>query len=64
MNYLNNAIDSLNLEGKSDIDKLVSLELYVADHIEYDKTYMYQARGKYDNKHTTHLVITNYPLEA
>ena len=32
--------------------------------VEYDKTYMYQARGKYDNKHTTHLVITNYPLEA
>ena len=32
--------------------------------VEYDKTYMYQARGKYDNKHTTHLVITNYPLEV
>ena len=32
--------------------------------VEYDKTYMYQARGKYDNKHTTHLVITNYPLET
>ena len=31
--------------------------------VEYGKTYMYQARGKYDNKHTTHLVITNYPLE-
>lgn len=27
---------------------------------EYDKTYMYQARGKYDNKRTTHLLITNY----
>lgn len=32
--------------------------------VEYDKTYMYQARGKYDNKHTTHLVITNYPFEV
>ena len=30
--------------------------------VEYDKTYMYQARGNYDNKHTTHLVITNYPI--
>lgn len=28
--------------------------------LEYDKTYMYQARGKYDNKRTTHLLITNY----
>lgn len=28
--------------------------------VEYDKTYMYQAKGQYDNKHTTHLVITNY----
>lgn len=32
--------------------------------IEYDKTYMYQARGEYDNKHTTHLVITNYQIEV
>jgi hypothetical protein len=32
--------------------------------IEYDKTYMYQARGEYDNKLTTHLVITNYPIEV
>lgn len=32
--------------------------------IEYNKTYMYQAKGKYDNKHTTHLVITNYPLKS
>ena len=31
--------------------------------VEYDKTYMYQARGDYDNKHTTHLVITNYPIK-
>lgn len=31
--------------------------------IEYDKTYMYQARGEYENKHTTHIVITNYPIE-
>lgn len=30
--------------------------------VEYDKTYMYQARGDYDNKHTTHLVITNYQI--
>lgn len=28
--------------------------------VEYDKTYMYQAKGEYDNKHTTHFVITNY----
>ena len=34
------------------------------DIVEYDKTYMYQARGKYDNKHTTHLVITNYSLSV
>lgn len=32
--------------------------------VEYDKTYMYQAKGGYDNKHTTHLVITNYPIGA
>jgi len=31
--------------------------------IEYDKTYMYQAKGQYNNKHCTHLVITNYPLK-
>ena len=30
--------------------------------VEYDKTYMYQAKGGYDNKHTTHLVITNYDI--
>ena len=30
--------------------------------VEYDKTYMYQAKGDYNNKHTTHLVITNYPI--
>ena len=30
--------------------------------IEYDKTYMYQARRTYNNKHTTHLVITNYSV--
>ena len=36
-------------------------ELYKGYNIvEYDKTYMYQARGEYDNKHTTHLVIKNY----
>ena len=28
--------------------------------VEIDKTYMYQARGTYDNKHTSHLIITNY----
>ena len=28
--------------------------------IEYDKTYMYQARGNYDNKHTKHIIVTNY----
>lgn len=28
--------------------------------VEYDKTYMYNARGEYKNKHTTHLIITNY----
>lgn len=32
--------------------------------VEYDKTYMYQAKGQYDNKHTTHLVITNYPVRT
>lgn len=31
--------------------------------VEYDKTYMYQARGEYENKHTTHLVITNYQID-
>ena len=36
-------------------------DLYKDFHVlEYDKTYMYQARGEYDNKHTTHLLITNY----
>jgi DNA adenine methylase len=30
--------------------------------VEYDKTYTYQARGEYDNKQTTHLLITNYPI--
>ena len=39
-------------------------DLYKDYHIiEYDKTYMYQARGEYDNKYTTHLIITNYPLD-
>lgn len=39
------------------------LDLYKGFHIiEYDKTYMYQAKGDYDSKHTTHLVITNYPI--
>lgn len=28
--------------------------------IEYEKTYMYQARGTYDNKKTKHLIIKNY----
>lgn len=27
---------------------------------EYDKTYMYQARGTYDNKNTKHLIIKNF----
>lgn len=31
--------------------------------VEYDKTYMYQAKGEYDSKHTTHLVITNYDIK-
>ena len=30
------------------------------EKIEYDKTYMYQARGTYDNKKTKHLIIKNY----
>lgn len=30
--------------------------------VEYDKTYMYQAKGEYDNKHTSHLVVTNYTI--
>ena len=28
--------------------------------LEYDKTYMYQARCKYNNKKTKHIIITNY----
>lgn len=36
-------------------------ELYKDFNISaYDKTYMYQAKGEYDSKHTTHLVIRNY----
>ena len=31
--------------------------------LEYDKTYAYQARGTYDNKKTTHLLISNYELK-
>lgn len=43
--------------GKTDF----IMDLYKEYNIvEYDKTYMYQARGKYDNKYTTHLIITNY----
>ena len=39
-------------------------DLYKDFHVlEYNKTYMYQARGDYDNKHTTHLLITNYNTE-
>lgn len=30
------------------------------EKIEYDKTYMYQARGTYDNKNTKHLIIKNF----
>ena len=40
-------------------------DLYKDYHIyEYDKTYMYQARGEYDSKHTRHLIITNYEPEG
>lgn len=40
-------------------------DLYKDYHIiEYDKTYMYQARGEYDSKHTKHIVITNYDIET
>lgn len=30
------------------------------NQIEYNKTYMYQARGKYDSKNSIHLIIKNY----
>jgi DNA adenine methylase len=30
------------------------------EKVEYDKTYMYQARGTYDNKNTKHLIIKNF----
>ncbi len=30
------------------------------EKIEYNKTYMYQAKGAYDSKHTTHLLIKNF----
>lgn len=46
--------------GKTDFIESLYKDCYI---LEYDKTYMYQARGKYDNKHTTHLIITNYPLD-
>ena len=45
--------------GKTDFIADLYKEYNIA---EYDKTYMYQARGEYDSKHTTHLVITNYSL--
>lgn len=45
--------------GKTDFIYNLYKDYYI---IEYDKTYMYQAKGTYDNKHTTHLVITNYPI--
>lgn len=45
--------------GKTDFIADLYKDCYV---IEYNKTYMYQARGEYDNKHTTHLLITNYPI--
>lgn len=46
--------------GKTEFIENLYKDCYI---FEYDKTYMYQARGDYDNKRTTHLVITNYPLE-
>jgi DNA adenine methylase len=47
--------------GKTDFIEDLYKDYYV---VEYDKTYMYQARGEYDSKHTTHLVITNYPIKV
>lgn len=46
--------------GKTDFIKDLYKEYSI---VEYDKTYMYQAKGKYDSKHTTHLVITNYEIK-
>lgn len=46
--------------GKTDFIEDLYKDYYV---VEYDKTYMYQARGDYDSKHTTHLVITNYQID-
>ena len=43
--------------GKTDFIKGLYGEY---DTIEYDKTYSYQARGTYDNKRTTHLLIRNF----
>ena len=46
--------------GKTDFIADLYKDYYI---VEYDKTYMYQARGgEYDGKKTTHLVITNYPI--
>jgi len=43
--------------GKTDfIDKLYD----GFEKVEYNKTYAYQARGTYDSKHTSHLIIKNY----
>lgn len=59
---LANVLENVNCKwmmaiGKTDFIKDLYKNFYVS---EYDKTYMYQARGEYDNKHTTHLIITNY----
>ncbi len=43
--------------GKTDFISHLYREFNI---IEYDKTYMYQARGEYESKHTSHLIIKNF----
>lgn len=59
---LANTLKSTNCNWMMAIGKTDFIEsLYKDFHVsEYGKTYAYQARGTYDNKNTTHLLITNY----
>lgn len=59
---LANVLKSINCKWMMAIGKTDFIaDLYKDFHVsEYNKTYSYQARGEYDNKHTTHLLITNY----
>lgn len=61
---LKNTLDNIKCNWLMAIGKTDFIAKLYKDYsiLEYDKTYMYQARGTYASKHTTHLLIANYSL--